>query len=288
GEIWVRGRLVASAAQGIMVAPEGRGIGLVFQSYAVWPHMTVADNIAYPLKVRGLDRGTIAERVSEMIRVVKLDGLGGRSPAELSGGQQQRVALARALIYRPDLLLLDEPLSHLDSVLRKEMRAQLKTLQAQLATTMLYVTHDQEEAMSLSSRVAVMNGGAIEQIGPPAAIYENPQTRFVQDFVGRTIRLPGTAQGGGEGGRGGIGRRRRVRPGANREPRNCGRGRGAACGRGRGDRHASGRRAAPDRARPGRKKLSRRRDRRCNLLRRSPRIRGPHRRNRRAHRGQRG
>ena len=192
GEVWVRGRLVAAPANNIMVPPEGRKVGLVFQSYAIWPHMTVAQNIGYPLKFRRLDRDTIANKVAEIILLVKLDGLGGRMPTELSGGQQQRVALARALVYEPDLLLLDEPLSNLDSVLRKEMRFQIKLLQSRLATTVLYVTHDQEEAMALSSRIVVMNHGRIEQIGPPAAVYEQPSTRFVQDFVGETIRLRGS------------------------------------------------------------------------------------------------
>jgi ABC-type Fe3+/spermidine/putrescine transport system ATPase subunit len=195
GEVWVRGRLVASGDGRIMVPPEGRKVGLVFQSYAIWPHMTVIENIGYPLKARRVDRDTIAAKVAETIRLVKLDGLGARMPTELSGGQQQRVALARALVYEPDLLLLDEPLSNLDSVLRKEMRTQLKALQSRLATTVLYVTHDQEEAMSLSSRVVVMNHGLIEQIGPPDQVYEQPATRFVQDFVGRTIRLRGAIEG---------------------------------------------------------------------------------------------
>src|SRR5262249_18504227 len=128
----------------------------------------------------------------------KLDGLAGRMPTQLSGGQQQRVALARALVYEPTLLLLDEPLSNLDSVLRREMRAQLKELQSRLAMTGLYVTHDQEEAMSLSSRVVVMNGGVVEQIGPPEAVYEQPATPFVQAFVGRTIRLHGVTEGSAE------------------------------------------------------------------------------------------
>ena len=192
GEVWVRGRLVASPAKRIMVPPEGRKVGLVFQSYAIWPHMTAADNIAYPLRVRRVDRDIIASKVADVMRLVRLDGLGGRMATDLSGGQQQRVALARALVYEPDLLLLDEPLSNLDSLLRREMRAQLKALQSRLAMTVLYVTHDQEEAMSLSSRVIVMNEGRIEQIGPPGAIYERAATRFVQDFVGETIRMTGT------------------------------------------------------------------------------------------------
>jgi ABC-type Fe3+/spermidine/putrescine transport system ATPase subunit len=194
GEVWVRGRLVASSGR-IMVPPEGRRVGLVFQSYAIWPHMTVTENIGYPLKARRIDRDIIAAKVAEMIRLAKLDGLERRMPTELSGGQQQRVALARALIYEPDLLLLDEPLSNLDAALRKEMRVQLKALQSRMATTMLYVTHDQEEAMSLSSRVAVMNHGVIEQVGPPDEVYERPATRFVQGFVGRTIRLRGMIEG---------------------------------------------------------------------------------------------
>ena len=195
GEVWVRGRLVASGARHVMVPPEGRKVGLVFQSYAIWPHMTVAENIGYPLKVRRIDRATIAHKVAEMILLVKLDGLGGRMATELSGGQQQRVALARALVYEPDLLLLDEPLSNLDSALRKEMRSQIKLLQSRLATTVLYVTHDQEEAMALSNRIVVMNQGRIEQIGRPDAVYEQPSTRFVQDFVGETIRLRGLIAG---------------------------------------------------------------------------------------------
>jgi putative spermidine/putrescine transport system ATP-binding protein len=195
GEVWIRGRLVASPESNVMVPPEGRKVGLVFQSYAIWPHMTVAENIGYPLKVRRVARETIESKVAELILLVKLDGLGGRMPTELSGGQQQRVALARALVYEPDLLLLDEPLSNLDSVLRKEMRSQIKLLQSRLATTVLYVTHDQEEAMALSNRIAVMNRGRIEQLGPPDAVYEQPSTRFVRDFVGETIRLRGVTQG---------------------------------------------------------------------------------------------
>ncbi len=195
GEIWVRGRLVASPAARVMVPPEGRNLGLVFQSYAIWPHMSVADNIAYPLRVRRMPRDAIRAKVGDIIRLVRLEGLGERLSSELSGGQQQRVALARALVYEPDLLLLDEPLSNLDAVLRKEMRAQLKALQRRLATAFLYVTHDQEEAMSLSSRIVVMKDGRVEQIGAPGVVYENPATRFVQDFVGEAITLRGTRDG---------------------------------------------------------------------------------------------
>jgi iron(III) transport system ATP-binding protein len=194
GEVWIRGRLVASATDKIMVPPEQRKVGLVFQSYAVWPHMTVAENIGYPLKLRRVDRDIVTARVAELIRLVRLEGLSTRMPAELSGGQQQRVALARALIYEPELLLLDEPLSNLDSTLRREMCSQLKEIQSRLATTVIYVTHDQEEAMSLSTRVAVMNHGVVEQIDSPNKIYEQPETMFVRDFVGRTIKLRGTIE----------------------------------------------------------------------------------------------
>jgi ABC-type Fe3+/spermidine/putrescine transport system ATPase subunit len=197
GEIWVRGRLVASATQRMMVPPEGRNLGLVFQSYAIWPHMTVAENIAYPLRVRRMDRAAIAAKVADMIRLVQLDGLADRSTTALSGGQQQRVALARALAYEPDILLLDEPLSNLDTVLRKDMRAQLKALQGRLGTAFLYVTHDQEEAMSLSTRVAVMNGGRIEQMAAPDRVYERPASRFVQGFVGGTLRFTGVVEADG-------------------------------------------------------------------------------------------
>lgn len=198
GEVWISGRLVASVPRKIMLPPERRRVGLVFQSYAVWPHMTVADNISYPLKLRRIKRDVAAAKVADMIRMVRLDGLGERLPSELSGGQQQRVALARALVYEPELLLLDEPLSNLDSTLRRQMCAQLRDIQSRLAMTVVYVTHDQAEAMALSDRVAVMNHGAIEQIDSPGAVYEQPATMFVRDFVGQTITLRGTIEADGE------------------------------------------------------------------------------------------
>lgn len=198
GAVWISGRLVASATRNVMLPPERRRVGLVFQSYAVWPHMTVAENIGYPLKLRRVKRDVAATKVAEMIRLVRLDGLGERAPGELSGGQQQRVALARALVYEPELLLLDEPLSNLDSTLRKEMCIQLKDIQSRLAMTVVYVTHDQEEAMSLSDCVAVMNHGAVEQIDSPSTVYEQPATMFVRDFVGQTIKLHGTIEGNGD------------------------------------------------------------------------------------------
>ena len=205
GEIWVHGKPVVSADRRVMVPAEGRNVGLVFQSYAVWPHMTVAQNIAYPLKVRRMGRDEIARKVAEIVAMVRLDGMADRLATQLSGGQQQRVALARALVYEPDILLLDEPLSNLDTLLRREMREQLKALQDRLGTTFLYVTHDQEEAMSLSDRVAVMNHGRIEQVAAPAEIYESPENRFVQGFVGQTIRLDAEVSRNGAGTRVRIG-----------------------------------------------------------------------------------
>lgn len=194
GEIRVRGRVVASASDRVFVPAEKRNLGLVFQSYAVWPHMTVEENVAYPLEIRGTPSREVARRVEEAVNLVGLGGLGKRPATHLSGGQQQRVALARALVYEPDLLLLDEPLSNLDAKLREEMRVQLKALQNRLGTTILYVTHDQVEAMSLSHRVAVMHSGRIEQFGPPSEVYESPATYFVQSFVGRTLTFDGVVR----------------------------------------------------------------------------------------------
>ena len=191
GEIRLRGKTVAAPKQGIFIPAERRNVGLVFQSYAVWPHMTVGENIAYPLQVRRLGRTEIEQRVNEICDVVGLGQLVSRSATALSGGQQQRVALARALVYEPDILLLDEPFSNLDAKLREEMRFQLHELQVRLGTTILYVTHDQIEALALSHRVAVMRDGVIEQVGAPLDIYENPSSYFVQDFVGRTIVFDG-------------------------------------------------------------------------------------------------
>ena len=191
GEIELRGKAVAAPERGIFIPAERRNVGLVFQSYAVWPHMTVAENVAYPLQVRRVGRAAVARRVREMCAAVGLGDLVDRPATALSGGQQQRVALARALVYEPDVLLLDEPFSNLDAKLREEMRFQLHELQRRLGTTILYVTHDQIEALALSHRVAVMREGTIEQIGSPHEVYENPASSFVQDFVGRTIVFEG-------------------------------------------------------------------------------------------------
>jgi spermidine/putrescine transport system ATP-binding protein len=170
--------------------PFRRPVNTVFQSYAVFPHMTVARNIAFGLEMQKRPRRAIDARVEEMLALVRLEGLGHRKPSELSGGQQQRVALARALATSPRLLLLDEPLSALDQKLRAGMQLELKRLQAEVGITFLFVTHDQHEALTMSDRIAVMNGGKILQIGTPEDIYERPAARFVADFIGDTNLIP--------------------------------------------------------------------------------------------------
>jgi len=163
--------------------PYERKIGMVFQNYALWPHMTVAGNVAYGLKLRKLPAAEITARLAEGLRKVNLAGLEARYPGQLSGGQQQRVALARALVLNPDILLLDEPLSNLDAKIRVQVRAEIRKLQQELGITTIYVTHDQEEALSLSDRVAVMKDGRVLQVGAPKELYERPRTRFVADFL---------------------------------------------------------------------------------------------------------
>ncbi len=196
GEIVADGRTVFSSDRRVFVAPNRRGFGMVFQSYAIWPHMTVFDNVAFALEVeRGLTRAHIRERVMEVLSVVALNELAGRRATRLSGGQQQRLALARALVKAPRLLLLDEPLSNLDAKLRERMRFELKRLQRELGLTTVYVTHDQSEALALSHQIAVMNEGRIVQIGRPRDIYSRPQSRFVADFVGTTNFLEGRVEG---------------------------------------------------------------------------------------------
>jgi ABC-type Fe3+/spermidine/putrescine transport system ATPase subunit len=192
GEVEIAGRVVVSTNRRIHVPPERRDIGMVFQSYAIWPHMTVFENVAFPLKVRRANRREIKERVEKTLDLVGLANFSDRPAILLSGGQQQRVSLARALVYSPSILLLDEPLSNLDAKLREQMRIELKRLQQQLGFTVLFVTHDQIEAMSLSTRLAVMNQGHIEQLGRPQEVYERPQTPFVEDFLGRILRFRGT------------------------------------------------------------------------------------------------
>lgn len=190
------GRIVIDGADVTDRPPYRRGLGMVFQNYALFPHMTVAGNVAYGLRIRRLGRAERDERVREALRLVGLEGYADRRPRQLSGGQQQRVALARALAIRPAVLLLDEPLSNLDAKLRAEMRVELRAIQRRIGTTMVFVTHDQEEALALSDRVAVMNGGRIEQLGTPDEVYRRPATRFVAQFIGAANVLEGTVADG--------------------------------------------------------------------------------------------
>ena len=185
GEIRFGDRVVSG------LPPYERNIGMVFQNYALWPHMTVEANVAYGLKLRRLGTAEVAARLREGLRKVNLTGFESRYPGQLSGGQQQRVALARALVLNPDILLLDEPLSNLDAKIRVQVRAEIRKLQQELGITTIYVTHDQEEALSLSDRVAVMKDGHVLQIGAPKELYERPRTRFVADFVGTNNLVPG-------------------------------------------------------------------------------------------------
>src|SRR5436309_3216925 len=188
GEVWFGERRVDG------LAPHARNIGMVLQNYALWPHMTVASNITYGLKLRKRPAPEIARRLDDGLRKVNLAGLRDRYPGQLSGGQQQRVALARALVLNPDILLLDEPLSNLDAKIRVQVRAEIRTLQRELGITTIYVTHDQEEALSLSDRVAVMRDGRVLQVAAPKELYERPLTRFVADFVGTNNFIAGVCR----------------------------------------------------------------------------------------------
>ena len=191
GEIHVGDRLVSSKAQ--TLPPERRKMSMIFQSYALWPHMTVAENIVYGLRLRKIDRDTIAKKLKAILETTKLEVLAQRYPGELSGGQQQRVALARALIVEPETLLLDEPLSNLDANLREEMRFEIRRLHDEYRYTTVYVTHDQSEAMTTADLIAVMNGGKIDQLGTPENIYDRPQSEFVARFIGASNVIKGTA-----------------------------------------------------------------------------------------------
>ncbi len=191
GAIYLGEHCLAARERNIFVKPEKRDMGMVFQSYALWPHMTVFENVSYPLKLRGLSRSDIRAKVAEVLGLVGLGGLEDRPAPALSGGQQQRVALARALVFSPKVLLLDEPLSNLDAQLREEMRRELKALQQRVRITVLFVTHDQIEALSLSDRIAIMKFGVLEQVGTPEQVYYYPATPFVRDFLGKTFLLPG-------------------------------------------------------------------------------------------------
>jgi putative spermidine/putrescine transport system ATP-binding protein len=178
------GRILLNGNDIVSLPPYRRHLGMVFQNYALFPHMTVAENIAFPLRMRKLPRGDIETRVQRMLDIVRLAGLGERSPAQLSGGQQQRVALARAASYDPSLLLMDEPLGALDKNLREEMQYEIKRFHREIGATVLYVTHDQDEAATMSDRIAILNHGRIAQIGRPRELYETPASAFVASFLG--------------------------------------------------------------------------------------------------------
>ncbi len=188
GEIYFGDRAVSP------LPPYERNIGMVFQNYALWPHMTIFGNIAYGLKLKKFSRTEMSEKISRALKLVNLTGLENRYPGQLSGGQQQRVALARALVLNPDVLLLDEPLSNLDAKIRIQVRAEIRKLQKELGITTIYVTHDQEEALTLSDRIAVINLGKLQQIGSPRDLYERPENPFVADFIGINNLIPGEIQ----------------------------------------------------------------------------------------------
>lgn len=173
------------------IPPEKRGIGLVFQDYALWPHMTISENLAFGLKLRKMERSLIEKKVKEGLATVKLEGYGDRYPRQLSGGQQQRVALARALVLEPDILLLDEPLSNLDALLREQMRFEIGQIHKKFKITTVYVTHDQTEAMVISDKIVILNKGEIMQQGAPPEIYSQPENKFVAGFMGTTNFVPG-------------------------------------------------------------------------------------------------
>lgn len=189
GAIYIDGKDVTG------IAPYRRNIGMVFQRYALFPHMTVAENIAYPLRRRNVDRRGIEAEVTRALELVNLRSLGGRYPAQLSGGQQQRVALARAIVFKPPVLLMDEPLGALDRKLRQQMQMEVKLLHREIGTTIVFVTHDQEEALSMADRVVVLNNGTIQQEGDPRTLYEQPVNAFVADFLGKTNFIKATIEG---------------------------------------------------------------------------------------------
>ena len=194
GEIWFDDRLVSGGKT--FLPPEKRDIGMVFQSYAVWPHMNVFDNVAYPLQIKRVPKEEIRGRVEKMLETVHLAQYAARLPSQLSGGQQQRIALARALVSEPKLLLLDEPLSNLDAKLRESMRFEIKELTKALGITVVYVTHDQTEAMAMSDRIFLINNGVVQQAGTPDEIYNHPANPFVADFLGKVDFFQGTAENG--------------------------------------------------------------------------------------------
>ncbi|MFC4169742.1 ABC transporter ATP-binding protein [Teichococcus aestuarii] len=193
------GRILLGGRDIARLPPHRRGIGVVFQSYALFPHMSVAENVAFPLEVRGVPKAARAERVRKALAMVRLESFGERRPTQLSGGQQQRVALARAMVFEPPIVLLDEPLGALDKALREEMQYEIRALHQRLGLTMMYVTHDQQEALTLSDRIAVFEGGRIRQLAAPRRLYEQPENAFVAGFVGENNRLPGVVRSAPEG-----------------------------------------------------------------------------------------
>src|SRR3989337_2857927 len=200
GEIRVNQQVISSPS--LLVPPERRNMSMIFQSYAVWPHMTVFQNVAYGLKFKKLSSNESEKKVERLLQLVHLETLRGRYPGELSGGQQQRVAVARALVVKPEILLLDEPLSNLDANLREEMRFEIRRLHETFSITTLYVTHDQAEAMVISDRVAVLQDGRVVQVGTAEELFERPRTRFVAEFIGKTNLIDGVADGTGTVARG--------------------------------------------------------------------------------------
>ncbi|WP_159992394.1 ABC transporter ATP-binding protein [Roseomonas sp. 18066] len=189
------GELLIDGQSMLGVPPHRRNLGMVFQSYALFPHLTVAENIGFPLKQRGVPKAERMRQVEEALRLVQLPGLGGRNPRQLSGGQQQRVALARAIVFRPRLLLMDEPLGALDKQLRETLQLEMRRLHAELGITFVYVTHDQEEALTMSDRIAVMENGQVAQIGTPEDLYDRPANRFVASFIGESNFFPAVMRG---------------------------------------------------------------------------------------------
>jgi putative spermidine/putrescine transport system ATP-binding protein len=185
GEIFVKGQPINNTP------PHKRGIGMVFQNYALFPHMTVAENLAFPLQVRKLGKAEIEDRVAKILKLVELPNMAQRRPGQLSGGQQQRVAVARALVFEPDLVLMDEPLGALDKQLREQMQYEIKHIHERLGVTVVYVTHDQSEALTMSNRIAVFNDGVVQQLSTPSELYEHPQNSFVAQFIGENNRLKG-------------------------------------------------------------------------------------------------
>jgi putative spermidine/putrescine transport system ATP-binding protein len=192
GEIVINDRNVTA------VPPEQRGIGMVFQNYALMPHMTVFENIAFPLQIRKVSKEEIKRRVAEVLDIVQLPHVADRKPRELSGGQQQRVSIARCIVYKPDLILMDEPLGALDKKLREQMQLEIRRIHSELKITMLYVTHDQDEALNMSNRIMLMKGGRVEQLGTPLELYFEPRTQFAADFIGASTLIDATVIETGE------------------------------------------------------------------------------------------